>query len=154
MAQQDIFNYDVDVKTKQIVASRNVAVDFGNGKVALVQTVRGGYGHRVEPVYESGSSSVYFVNGHPMGTLEIMTIVGKDGWFANILDNNNGTCAEIKTINLDLVSENECDVDITMNTNLKLESCIIREIGFQVTAADLSITNSASFICGKIMRSN
>ena len=59
MGQRDIFSYTGDVKEKQIVAARNAALDLGNGRVALVQSMEGSYGHQVQPVYEAGSSSIY-----------------------------------------------------------------------------------------------
>ena len=154
MAQKDIFNYDVDVKEKQIVAARNAALDLGNGKIALVQTFQGSYGHQVEPIYEAGSSSVYFVNGNPSGTFAFTTLVGTDGWFANILDANGKACADLKTVNIDLTNANEdCDVQVSMNTNLKMEGVILQQIGFSVQAGGLRIENSGQFICAKLTRS-
>lgn len=154
MAQKDIFNYDVDVKEKQIVAARNAALDLGNGKIALVQTFQGSYGHQVEPVYEAGSSSVYFVNGNPQGTFTYTTLVGTDGWFANIIDAKGKACAELKTVNIDLTNANEdCDVQVSMNTNLKMEGVLLQQIGFSLQAGGLRIENNGTFICGKLIRS-
>lgn len=154
MAQKDIFNYDVDVKEKQIVAARNAALDLGNGKIALVQTFQGSYGHQVEPVYEAGSSSVYFVNGNPQGTFTYTTLVGTDGWFANIIDAKGKACAELKTVNIDLTNANEdCDVQVSMNTNLKMEGVLLQQIGFSLQAGGLRIENNGTFVCGKLIRS-
>ena len=154
MAQKDIFNYDVDVKEKQIVAARNAALDLGNGKIALVQTFQGSYGHQVEPVYEAGSSSVYFVNGNPQGSFTYTTLVGTDGWFANIIDAKGKACAELKTVNIDLTNANEvCDVQVSMNTNLKMEGVLLQQIGFSLQAGGLRIENNGTFICGKLIRS-
>lgn len=154
MAQKDIFNYDVDVKERQIVAARNAALDLGDGKISLVQSFQGSYGHTVEPVYEAGSSSVYFINGNPMGQFDFTTLVGTNGWFANIIDAKGKACAELKTINIDFTNANEdCDVQVTVNTNLKMEGVILKQIGFAVQAGDLRITNTGSFIFGKLTRS-
>lgn len=154
MGQQDILNYNVDVKEKQIVAARNAAIDLGEGKIALVQSFQGSYSHQVNPVYESGSSAVYFVNGNPTGTFSYNTLVGANGWFSGIIDGKGGYCGSLRTINIDLLQDNpDCDVKVTMNTNLKFEGAMLRSLGFSVQAGGLSISTSGDFICSKLIRS-
>lgn len=151
MAQKDIFSYDVDVKEKQIVAARNAALDLGDGKIALVQSMQGSYGHQTNTVYEAGSSSVYFVHGNPTGTFTYSTLVGTNGWFDGFP--MSGACASLRTINIDLLSDNEdCDVEVKMNTNLKFEGALLRSVSFSITSGQLQISTTGEFICAKMLR--
>ena len=151
MGQRDIFSYTGDVKEKQIVAARNAALDLGNGRVALVQSMEGSYGHQVQPVYEAGSSSIYFVNGNPQGTFSYSTLVGTQGWFAGFP--MSGACASLRTINIDLISDNpECDVQVTMHNNVKFEGAILTQVSFSIQAGGLNISNTGTFTCAKMIR--
>jgi hypothetical protein len=151
MGQRDIFSYTGDVKEKQIVAARNAALDLGNGRVALVQSLEGNYGHQVQPVYEAGSSSIYFVNGNPQGTFSYSTLVGTQGWFAGFP--MSGACASLRTINIDLISDNpECDVQVTMHNNVKFEGAILTQVSFSIQAGGLQISNTGQFTCAKMIR--
>jgi hypothetical protein len=152
MATEDIFGYDVDVKEKQVVAARNAALDLGDGRIALVQSIQGGYGHQTSTVYEAGSSSVYFVNGNPQGNLNYSTLVGTDGWFAGIV-NKSGLCATIRSINVDLMgnADSNCDVQIKSKANIKFEGALLESIQFSIQASDLQISNSGRFRCAKLM---
>ena len=149
--KEDIFGYDVDVKEKQVVAARNAALDLGDGRIALVQSMQGSYGHTTQPVYEAGSSSVYFVHGNPQGTFTYQTLVGTDGWFAGIV-NKTGLCATLRSINVDLTSEDSnCDVQVTSKANVKFEGGLLQTIGFQIQAGSLNISNSGQFVCAKMI---
>lgn len=150
-AKEDIFGYDVDVKEKQVVAARNAALDLGDGRIALVQSMEGSYGHQAQTVYEAGSSSVYFVNGNPTGTFTYSTLVGTDGWFAGIV-NKSGLCATLRSINVDLTSsDSNCDVQVTSKANVKFEGAMLRQISFGINAQQLQISNSGQFICAKMV---
>lgn len=151
MGQRDIFSYTGDVKEKQIVAARNAALDLGGGRVALVQSMEGSYGHQVQPVYEAGSSSVYFVNGNPQGTFSYSALVGTQGWFAGFP--TAGACASLRTINIDLISDNPaCDVQVSMHNNIKFEGAILTQVSFSIQAGSLQISNSGTFTCAKMIR--
>ena len=151
MAQKDIFSYEVDVKEKQIVAARNAALDLGDGKLALVQSMEGSYGHTVQSIYEAGSSSVYFVHGNPIGNFRYSTLIGTNGWFDGFP--MSGACASLRTINIDLLSENEdCDVEVKMNTNLKFEGAILTQVSFTITSGQLQISTTGTFTCAKMLR--
>ena len=152
MATEDIFGYDVDVKEKQVVAARNAALDLGDGRIALVQSISGDYGHTTNTVYEAGSSSVYFINGNPQGSLNYDTLVGTDGWFAGIV-NKSGLCATIRSINVDLMGnvDSNCDVQVKSKANIKFEGALLEQISFSVQASQLQISNSGRFRCAKLM---
>lgn len=150
-AKEDIFGYDVDVKEKQVVAARNAALDLGDGRIALVQSMQGSYGHQHQTVFEAGSSSVYFVSGNPQGTFGYSTLVGTDGWFAGIV-NKTGLCATLRSINVDLTgTDSNCDVQVKSKANVKFEGGLLRQIGFQVQAGGLNISNSGEFVCAKMV---
>ena len=152
MSTPDIFNFNVDVKEKQIIAVRNCAVDIGDGKIALVQSFQGSYQQNVQPVYEAGSSALYFVNGNPTGQFTLSTVVGTNGWFS-FLSGNTGFCGALRTINMDLLRDNPlCDAEVTMHKNLKFEGAALQNISFQGGAGQLQITNSATFTCAKMLR--
>ena len=152
MPTEDIFGYDVDVKEKQIVAARNAALDLGDGRIALVQSIEGVYNHQTSTVYEAGSTSVYFVNGNPQGALTYQTLVGTDGWFSGIV-NKSGLCATIRSINVDLLgnADSNCDVLVKSKANIKFEGALLEQLSFTITAQDLKISNTGRFKCAKMM---
>ena len=152
MANEDIFGYDVDVKEKQVVAARNAALDLGDGRIALVQSINGSYGHTTNTVYEAGSSSVYFVSGNPQGSFDYTTLVGTDGWFAGIV-NKSGLCATLRSINIDLMGnrDSNCDVEVTSKANVKFEGALLESLSFAIQAQDLQISNTGRFKCAKMI---
>lgn len=143
----DIFSYNIDVKSKQIVAARNVAVSIGGEKVALVQQVQGSYQHTVQPTYELGASTLYFVNGNPIGNFSCTSLVGPGGWFDGMIKGN--ACGDMTSINLDITSDN-CSVRVTGKSNVKFEGAILTSISFQVSAGGLNVVNSCTWTAAKL----
>ena len=151
MAQYDALGYKTDIREKQIIAGKNAALDLGNGKLALIQSFQGQYGHTVQPVYEVGSSALYFVNGNPIGAFSYTNLVGKSGWFAGMIDTENtAACGTLKSINITLGKDSACDPEITMNSTLKFEGALLTGISFSVTVEQLSISQTGNFKCGKM----
>ena len=146
MAKEDIFGYDVDVKGRQVVSAHNASLDLGGGRIALVQNISGNYTHKVNPVFEAGSSSVYFVNGQPQGSLSYTALVGTDGWFSG-MSNSSGTCATLRNMGVTISgSGSDCDVTVASNASVRFKG-ILQAVEFMVSTQDLQISNSGTFMC-------
>lgn len=146
----DVFGYNREIKSKEILSADNVSLDLGDGKVALVQNVSASYMHQVAPMYEVGSSNLYFVNGQPMGQFSFGSLVGKSGFFSGF-NLKNLACGDLKTLSVNLKNDNNCELEVTSNSTLKFEGAVLNSIGFQVTAQQLYITQEAQFTVAKLI---
>ena len=149
----DIFGYDREVKDKEILSSDNISMDLGEGKIALLQQVTAQYDHQIKPVYEVGSSALYFVNGQPMGSISFANIVGKSGFF-NGFGLGGQACGELKTISINAVADSNCDYEIERNSTIKFEGAILKQIEFRVTAGEMFASTNGTFLVAKMLLSN
>ena len=151
----DILGYNRDIKTESLVSGSNVALDMGNGRVALVESVQLSYGHQVQPVYETGSNAMYFVHGQPSGSLAFSTLVGPDGFFSLFTNGKSVACGDLNTINLNIVNSNNCPTfHVTSNKNLKLSGLMLTAINFSFSSMDLKVAYSGQFQVGSVEVNN
>lgn len=150
----DIFGYNRQVIEKQIVSADNVSFDLGEGKISLVQSATIDYEHQIQPVFEVGSSSMFFVNGQPSGVMRFATLVGKEGFFHG-LNLGNQACGTLNTISANIVdnSDGSCDIEVNKNNTLKVEGAILKSISLQIQAAgELRIAQGGVFQFAKLSR--
>lgn len=150
MAKEDIFGYDRSVNSKEILSADFATLSFGDEKAKLVQQVQGSYQHKVEPRFETGSSALYWVNGQPMGQLQMGSVVGSKGWFQKITE-KDAACALLEPITVRLNGDNRCDLEIS-NDTLKLEDALLQSVNFSFSAGDLDISEQATIMVSKIIR--
>lgn len=147
----DIFGYDRNVNTKSILSTNECVLDFGAGKVALVQTAQLQYGHEISQVTETGSADIYFVTGSPSGSLQVDGIVGKNGFFDGF-GLGDQACGELKTLSITAVSNGDCTVKIEKNNGLRLEGALLQGLGLTISVRDHQVTQTAKFSIGKLSR--
>lgn len=147
----DIFGYDRNVNTKSILSTNECVLDFGAGKVALVQTATLQYGHEISQVTETGSADIYFVTGSPSGVLQVDGIVGKNGFFDGF-GLGDQACGELKTLSITAVSNGDCTVKIEKNNGLRLEGALLQGLGLTISVQNHQVTQTAKFSIGKLSR--
>ena len=147
---KDVIGYDVQTKTKEIVTSEHAVLDAGYGSANLIQQVQIQYGHRVETKYEGGSSTVYYVNGQPMGQMTVARMVGKNG----LLDYNvvgDGGTVDVRTFHLN-IQENE-RLSIIGTKNLTLQGVMFQNTGIAYGVGGLEMAENSNFIFTVMVRS-
>lgn len=147
----DIFGYNREIKEKQLISADNVSLDFGEGRVALVQSVEGSYAHKIVPVFETGSSSMFFVNGQPIGGIKFSSLVGKDGFFAGF-NLGKQACGVLNTITTNIVntSDGECEIKVEKNNAFKLEGAMLTSVSWAVRAGELQVVQGGDFQVAKL----
>ena len=145
----DIFGYNQEVKAGEIVASKDVIVQIDSGRTALVQSVQGTYQHQVQPQFEIGSSTMYLVNGQPQGNLTLSTLVGKSGWITGLLS-GKPACGDMSSLKF-TISNSDCNFSVG-SPILRFEHALAQSYSFAINSGQLTITQSASFVCGKLTK--
>lgn len=140
----DIFGYTRDVKEREIVSSDYAAVDIGEGRLGLVQQWQAGYQHKVEPRFETGSNALYWVNGQPMGQLQVQSLVGRGGFLAGFGNTGAAACGALKTLIISSDGEGNCG--ISGGGSLAFSGAVIQGIGLTAQAGNLDIGQNATFM--------
>jgi hypothetical protein len=144
----DLFGYKRDTQAKEILSTDYAVLSVGDEKAKLVQSVRASYSHRVEPRYEAGSSSLYWVNGQPTGSVAISRVIGSKGWLSQFID-NNAACAFLSPLSVSLDGEGHCELS-TENKTLKMEDSILASVDFSFSAGQLDIQESVNIMVAKM----
>lgn len=105
----DFFGHEKNVKPNDQIITSEFASFSANGKVALVQSVNASYNRQIQPMFEAGSSVVYYIQGNSEGQITVNAAVGKKGFFANFRS-LKGTCGKIDRVSIDLLSGGGCSV--------------------------------------------
>lgn len=143
MAQTDILGYTRDVKPNgQLYSSEFATISIG-GRMSLVQSVQGSYGHTVQPRFETGSPTLYWLTGQPMGQVQIGRLVGKGGFFAtfNQLENS---CAELLSLTVGLDGNGGCTAVQGAAGGLFLDGGVVANMSFGFSAGALEVQEGAS----------
>jgi hypothetical protein len=148
---EDFLGYDRTTSSKEILSADFATISFGDEKARLVQSVQGQYGHKVEPRFEAGSSTLYWVNGQPQGNVSMGRVVGTKGWFHEFVG-ADAACALFKPVTVRLDGDNLCDLDIE-NGSIKMEDVILQNISFSFSAGQLSISENVTMLVSKMTTS-
>lgn len=149
MSSPDIFGYNRNVNTKSILSSENCVLDFGDGKVALVQDATLNYQHSISPVFEAGSSDIYFVNGGAQGSLNFSSVVGRQGFFAGF-NLGKQACGDLSTLSLTSVAEDGCSVKLEKNNAIRIEGALLQSVNLSYRAGQYTVSQGGNFVIGKV----
>lgn len=140
---KDFFGYNRQVKEKELLSADFATLDIGNGKMGLVQNVQAAYQHRVEPRFEAGSSTLYWVNGQPSGNMTVGRLVGRSGLFAGV-SRGNAACGDLKKLTISLDGDGQCA--IRASGGLKFDGAMLQGVSISYGAGALDIQDSLSFV--------
>ena len=145
----DIFGYNRNVHTKSILSGENCVLDFGDGKVSLLQQAELTYSHKIDPVYEVGSADVYFVNGGANGSLTFQSVVGRQGFFDG-LGLGSQACGALSTLSITAVDTNNCGFKIEKNNAIRIEGALLQQVTLRFQVGNYQVAQGGNFVIGKV----
>ena len=150
MGNSDVFGGNREVKTGELLTMENAALDLGEGRVALVQNIQIQYNQGVQPQFEVGSNTMYFVAGQARGSLRVDTLVGKTGFLDGFNLANKAVCGGIDSVALNLVDTNNCGWELSRRSTASLEAVVPESVNITISAGQLQIAQSVGFQIGKL----
>ena len=142
----DIFGYNRQTQANQIISSDNAVIDLGAGRIGLVQNYSASYNHQVEPRYEMGSSTLFWVTGKPSGQLQVSKLVGRDGLLTTFRTGEDA-CGGIRQLTTSL-DGGSCQV--RAGGGLNFNGAKLQGVGVQGSAGAFEIAESATFLVAEL----
>jgi hypothetical protein len=140
---KDVFEYEKSIETQGQVASADYAlIKIGNnregndGANALVQSVDLSYQQQIEEVTQVGSTQIYWMPGRPQGRINITSLVGPGGFFAEW----KGKCGRIDLANITL-RDDFCG--FKGRGSVTFDGAIVERLSSNMSTGRLSITHGA-----------
>jgi len=144
----DYFGYTRDTQASQIISADNAIIDIGNGALGLVQNFSGSYQHQVEPRFEMGSSTLFWVNGKPSGQFQVSRLVGRDGILAGFRSSGGSdACGGIRQLNVSL-DGGSCGVQ--GGSGVSFSGAKLQSVSVQGQAGGFEIAESANFLVAEM----
>lgn len=89
----------------QVVSSEYATISAGGGAISLVQQFQADYQQEIRPVFAVGDANLYWVTGHPQGSLSIVRMAGKSGFFSSF---KAGACGRVDSISVNASKGQVC----------------------------------------------
>jgi len=89
----------------QVVSSEYATVSIGGNQVSLVQSISADYQQEVRPMFSVGDPGLYWITGHPMGTINISRAVGAGKFFSGF---RGGACGRVDSVTLSATQGQNC----------------------------------------------
>jgi len=132
----DIFGYNRTGASDVFVADRSRLSIVGVDGVDLIQGWQLGYQQSIQPIYEVGSSRIFWAKGNPMGSGNISRIVGN-----SILQMTHDICDKGTT----LVITNASGACSGGQVSLTCTGAICTSVGFSSQAGNPTVAESVAF---------
>jgi hypothetical protein len=142
----DYFGYTRQTQANQIISADNAVIDIGNGRLGLVQSFQGGYSHQVEPRFEMGSSTLFWVNGKPSGQFQVSKLVGREGILSEFRGGASGgsdACGGLRQI---AVSLDKASCDVQVGSGVNFNGAKLQSVKVSGSAGAFEIAESATFV--------
>jgi len=152
MAQTDILGYKRDVHPNgQIFSSEFATISLGS-KMALVQNVTASYGQTVQPKFEVGSPTLYWLTGQPMGQVQIARLVGRGGFFDSFGSLEN-SCAKLLGLKIGLDGTGGCTAaQSSGGSGLNFDGGVVSNLTASFSAGDLQVQEGATIQVASMRR--
>lgn len=139
----DFFGYSrTGAAHAQIVSSEYAKITIG-GQVSLVQSFQAAYQQELRPVFSVGDPNLYWVTGHPQGTITISRMVGNGGFFDAF--GGGGDCGRISTLSVSATRGQACAAANTSSGgNLRFRGAIIQSVNLNMQSGRVEIIEGAS----------
>lgn len=146
----DVFGYKKDQKVGGLISPSFVKLKIGpKGDVAVAQQISLRYTRDVKSVSVIGSQSVYMMPGVPSGQLQISRMVGADPVHAPF--KTDDPCG---TVDIQITADPKCGGTSNGTSGqfgtLNCTNCMLQEVGLQVSAQDVVVTDSATYMVGGV----
>lgn len=132
----DIFGYNRTTASDVFVADKSTLSIVGVEGVDLIQSWSVQYSQNIQPIYEIGSSKLYWAKGNPIGGGSIGRIVGN-----SFLRMSSDICDKGTTISIANAS-GSCSGG---NVGLTCTGAICTSVGFSAQAGNPTVAESVSF---------
>jgi len=132
----DIFGYNRTGASDVFVADRSRLSIVGVDGVDLIQGWQIGYQQSIQPIYEVGSSRIFWAKGNPLGSGNISRIVGN-----SILRMTSDICDRGTTLTITNAS-GACSGG---NVNIVCTGAICTSVGFSSQAGNPTVAEAISF---------
>ena len=132
----DIFGYNRTGASDVFVADRSRLSIVGVDGVDLVQGWQIGYQQSIQPIYEVGSSRIFWAKGNPMGSGSISRVVGN-----SILRMTSDICDKGTTI----VISNASGACTGGQVSITCLGAICTNVGFSAQAGNPTVSESVAF---------
>lgn len=132
----DIFGYNRGTPTDVFVADKSKLSIVGVSGVDLIQSWSVQYSQQITPIYEVGSSRIFWAKGNPMGQGSIGRIVG-----STFLKMSSDICDKGTTIQI----ENASGACSSGSVSLTCTGSICTSVGFSAQAGNPTVSEAVSF---------
>lgn len=133
----DIFGYSRTGASDVFVADKSRLSIAGVSGTDLIQGWQLNYSQQIQPIYEIGSSKLYWAKGNPVGQGTIARIVGN-----SFLSMTSDICDKGTTVTITNAS-GACSGG---NVSISCTGSICTSIGFQAQAGQPTVSESLTFL--------
>lgn len=146
----DMFGYSRRVHAPGEVLSSEYATLAmeGGDNLTLLQSCQAGYTQQVQPVFEAGSSDLFWVAGQASGTCTIGRAVGKEGFLTKF---GTGNCAELRSLDVALDGRGGCAA-VTTGSGVSMSGCMPRALGFTFGAGQLQMQETVEMLVASMRK--
>lgn len=109
------------------------------GQVALLQNATATYQRQIQPMFECGKSTTYYITGNSEGSVNATAAVGQGGFFQGI--GKGGSCGQINSINFDAVG-GACAASVGGGVSFK--NGLLESVGITLNAGFQAVTNNVA----------
>ena len=120
----------------QVVSSEFATVSAGGGQISLVQQVQVDYQQEIRPVFAVGDPNLYWVTGHPQGTVQIVRMAGKTGFFSAF---KSGKCGRIDSLSVNATQGLVCAEGVGGGGTLSFTGAIVQGVQLNMQAGRVEI---------------
>lgn len=125
----------------QVISSEYATVSLAGAEVSLVQSVNADYQQEVRPVMAIGDPNLYWVSGHPQGTVQIQRMCGKTGFLSAF---RGGRCGRIDSMMVNATRGQVCADGVTGGGRAVFTGGILMGVGFNMRAGQTEIFETAT----------
>lgn len=126
--------------TAQIISSEFAIISLGGAQVSLAQSIDGIYQQEVRPVMSIGDPNIYWVTGHPQGTVQLQRLCGKTGFLSAF---QGGRCGRIESVTVSATRGQVCADAAGGGGRATFTGGVIQQVGFSMKAGAAEIFESA-----------
>lgn len=139
----DFFGYNREIgSTKQISSSEFATIMVG-GRINLCQNVGANYGQEIKPVFDIGSPTVYFINGHASGTISFGRLAGEGKFFPNLRDTQ---CGKISPVSIN----SQGSACFAGSGDLNFAGAVVQSVALAINSGAIEINESANIMVGSM----
>lgn len=120
----------------QVVSSEYATISAGGGAVSLVQQVQADYQQEIRAVFAVGDPNLYWVTGHPQGTIQVVRMAGKTGFFSSF---RGGQCGRIDSLSINATQGLVCAEGVGGGGTISFTGALIQGLQLNMQAGRVEI---------------